>query len=333
MLLKKMTQTFGVSGCESLVVDLIQGELQAFADEIIVDALGNCIVCKKGSGENKKRVMIAAHIDQIGFCVIGIDDNGFLRVRPVGGISVPASHTCRVVLENGVRGVLYTEENDWSKNDHDKLYIDIGAKDKADAESMVSLGAMVSYEGDFVELANGRCLSHGFDDRIGAYIMVESFKKLAQPYNDLYFSFSVQEEVGIRGTKVAAHRINPDVGMAFDIGGAYDTPGCKVANMGQAKLGGGASIKVMDAHMISDRALNQLLISLAKENNIPHQTEVATGGGTDGAMIQMAQQGARSTTISIPTRYGHSMSEMVDLFDVNACIDLCVAFCNDRIDL
>ena len=333
MLLEKITQTFGVSGREKPVVDLLIGELKAYADDIGVDALGSCTVTKYGRGERKKRVMIASHIDQIGFCVTGVDAKGFVRVRAVGGISAVTSHCGRVVFQNGVKGVMYSEESDWSKNDFEKLYIDIGAKDREDALSMISLGNMAAYEGSLVSLANGRYLSRAFDDRIGAYIMVESFKRLAQPYNDLFFSFSVQEEVGIRGTKVAAHRIAPDVGLAFDIGGAYDTPGCRIADMGQSELGKGAAVKIIDGHMISDERLNRFLISVAEENSIPYQIEVASGGGTDGAMIQLAQEGVPSTTISIPTRYGHSMSEMIDIHDVNACIDLCAAFCDGEIRL
>ena len=327
MLLEKMTQTFGVSGREGAAVNFVKEFLTPYADDIITDAMGSLILVKNGYGENKKKLMAAAHIDQIGFCVTGVDDKGFLRVRPMGGINIATTHTSRLTFQNGVRGIIYAEENDWSKNDLTKLYVDIGAKNQKDALSMVSVGDFASYEGDLVELANGRFLSHGFDDRIGCYILAESFQKIEKPYNDIYFSFSVQEELGIRGTKTAAFRVNPDVGIAFDIGGAYDTPGCPVAGMGNAVLGGGASLKVVDGWMVSDEKLNLFLENMCKEKNIPYQKEIASGGGTDGAMIQAARDGIKSTTISIPTRYGHSPSEMVDMFDVDACIQLLKSFC------
>lgn len=327
MLLEKMTQTFGVSGRECAAVDFVKELLAPFADEVMVDAMGSLILVKKGNGSHKKKIMAAAHIDQIGFCVTGVDDKGFLRVRPMGGINIATTHTSRLVFQNGIRGVIYAEENDWSKNDLTKLYVDIGAKSQKDALSLVSVGDFASYEGALVELANGRFLSHGFDDRIGCYILAESFQKQEIPYNDLYFSFSVQEELGIRGTRATAFRVNPDIGIAFDIGGAYDTPGCNVMNMGNAVLGGGASIKVVDGWMVSDEKLNLFLENMCKEKKIPFQKEIASGGGTDGAMIQAARDGIKSTTISIPTRYGHSPSEMVDMHDVNACIELLNGVC------
>jgi len=329
MLLEKMTQTFGVSGREKPAVEMVKELLSPYVDQVVVDALGSLILYKKGNGANKKKLMVAAHIDQIGFCVTGVDANGFLRVRGVGGISLSATHTCRVTFQNGVRGVILAEENDWTKNDLSKLYIDIGAKDQEDALSMISLGDMASYEGELVQLANDRFLSHGFDDRIGCYIMAECLLSLreASPYNDLYFSFSTQEEVGIRGTRSAANRIQPDIGIAFDIGSALDTPGEKLSGLGNAVLGGGASIKLMDAGMISDEGLCRYLKELCEDKGIKTQYEVAAGGGTDGAMIQAAGEGVRATTISIPTRYGHTASEMVDMGDVNACIALLQEAC------
>lgn len=327
MLLRDMTQTFGVSGREKPAVEMVRELLAPYADEVIIDALGSLIVVKHGHGANKKRLMAAAHIDQIGFCVIGIDDKGFIRVRGVGGISVPATHTCRVVFQNGVRGVICAEETDWAKNELHKLYIDIGAKSKEEAMSMVKLGDMISYEGELTELANGRYLSHGFDDRIGCYIMAETLMKQDKPYNDLYFSFSSQEEVGIRGTRSAAQRIKPDIGIAFDIGSSFDMPGCREAGLGNAVMGGGASIKMIDAAMISDEGLVAFLGEMCTEKSIAHQYEVAAGGGTDGAMIQAAGEGVRAVTISIPTRYGHTASEMIDIYDVNACIELLGGAC------
>lgn len=328
-LLNTLTQLHGVSGRERKVAAFIKEQMAPYADEIKIDRLGSCIVYRKGYGEKKQKFMAAAHTDQVGFCVLGADSRGFLRVRASGTIFTDTSLTNRVVFENGVKGVVVSYPNNNAENNRDltNIVIDIGATNAEEALSLVPISTMACFDCDMIELANDRLCCKAFDDRIGVYIMMEAMQRIEKPYHDLYFSFSVQEEVGIRGTQMAAQGILPDFGVAFDIGGSYDEPTDKLYGFQNAVMGKGASIKVMDNYAISDELLNDHLVSLCKQNNIPYQIDVGTFGGTDAAMIQRSGSGARATTVSVPTRYGHSQSEIIDKKDVNACIELLIKVC------
>ncbi len=328
-LLKTLTALHGVSGREKEVAAFIQKEMAPFADEIKIDRLGNCIVYRKGNGEKKQKFMAAAHIDQIGFCVLGADSRGFLRIRPSGTIFSDNIMSNRVVFANGRKGVVTCYPNANAENNRDltNWVIDIGATNAKEALELVPVSTMGCFDCDMIELANNRLASKAFDDRIGVYIMMEAMRHIEKPYHDLYFSFSVQEEVGIRGTQVAAQGILPDFGIAFDIGGSYDEPEDRLYGFQNAVIGNGASIKVIDGWTISSEELNQHLIKICEDNQIKYQIDVGTAGGTDAAMIQRAGAGARATTISVPTRYGHSQSEVIDMNDVNAIIEILIKVC------
>ncbi len=332
-LLNALVQLHGVSGREQKVASFIKEQLAPYADEITIDNLGNCIVYRAGCGAKKKKFMAAAHTDQIGFCVQGADEQGFLHVRPAGAIFADNINSNRIVFQNGVKGVVVMHpENDLAKAPRDisRFVVDIGAVSAKEALSLVPLGMMGCFDAEMIQLANDRLCSKAFDDRIGVYIMMEAFRQIEKPYHDLYFSFSVQEEVGIRGTEVAAYRVAPDFGIAFDIGGSYDEIGDKLSGLGCAVIGKGASIKVIDGYTISDELLNNHLFALCEKYGIACQTDVGTGGGTDAAMIQRAQNGARATTVSVPTRYGHTQSEVIDMKDVDAIIALLIKVCSEE---
>lgn len=321
MLLKDLTQAFGVSGYEREIGCVIKENIREYADEIIEDALGSIIALKKGCGEAKKRIMVSGHMDEIGFMTLKITDDGYVKVRNVGGISAFTSYMDRVRFRNGTYGIIGCEEkiDKIAPGDISKLYIDIGAVSKEDALKYVSIGEPACYVGEYQELKNNCVTAKALDDRIACYIMIEALKKMVNPYNDIYFVFSVQEEVGLRGATAAANRVNPDIGVGIDIGGSADLPNEKHGN---AVLGGGAAIKVMDESVICDEYLVSEMVRCSEENKIKYQLDVMAGGGTDAGAINKSNYGVKSCGIDIPTRYGHSPNGIVSMGDVDACIDL-----------
>lgn len=316
-LLKKLTQCNAPSGRESGITQIIGEEAQKYADEIYTDAMGNLIVHKKGSG---KKLMFAAHCDEIGVVVTFIDDNGFLRFADVGGLYTKYLAGRKVCFENGTVGVIGTEPNN-DKNALAKMYIDIGAKNKEEACKCVSIGDMAAFTGEFYRQGK-RIISKALDNRCGCYVLLEALKRVKTD-NDLYFVFTVQEEVGLRGARTAAYAIRPEMAIAVDITDTGDTP--KAAQMA-VKLGGGAAVKVMDYSVICSGEVRELLVSLAEKNNIKYQMEIMTDGGTDAGVIHFSASGVKTGGISIPTRYVHSPSEMIDSDDLKACIDLLTVF-------
>jgi len=320
MLLKELTQAFGVSGYEKEIREVIKSAVKDYADEITVDAIGNLIVLKKGTGENKKKIMAAAHMDEIGFQVMKIEDKGFIKVRGLGGIPVGVSVMNRVKFRNGTMGVFSsTVKIDEIKNDIKKLYIDIGAQSKEEAEKYVKVGDVACYDGEYVELKENNVIAKALDDRIGCYIAIEALKKLNNPYNDVYFVFTVQEEVGLRGATVAAERVKPDLGIALDVTVAFDYPN---SGEGSNTLGGGAAIKISDGSVLCDEYLVDEMIKCAEENSIKYQRDIIDAGGTDAGAINRSYFGVKASGISVATRYVHGPNCFVNMKDTEACVEL-----------
>ncbi len=324
-LLRKVAYAHGVSGYEKKVAEVICDEIAAYTDEQYRDALGNLIAVKHGNGQGKK-IMLCAHMDEIGFMVTFIEEKGQLRIAPVGGIGFVASAYDRVISENGIRGLIVPEGRvKASEYAADKFYIDIGAKSKKEAEKKVKIGDVFRFDSDIVRLCGKRVCGHPIDDRIGCVIMIEIAKLLADKKinDDIYYVFSVQEEVGLRGSKTASFAVAPDIALAFDVTGTGDVPGA--APMACA-VGNGAAIKVKDSSVICDQALVGELVEVAKAEKIKYQLEILTYGGTDTASMQMSGAGSRAGALSIPTRYIHSANEMLDLGDAEACVALTAAY-------
>jgi len=317
-LLKRLMYASGVPGREDKIREAIKKEVEPYADEITVDPVGNLIARKKGNG---KKIMLCAHMDEIGFFATFIDDSGFIKVSPVGGINATACAFGEVVSENGVRGVIIPEGTDKPKVEN--MFIDIGAKTKKQAEKKVKVGDYFVAAPNFKRLMGNRYIGRPFDDRVGCAILVEALKSVKKTDNDLYFVFSTQEEVGSRGSKPASYSIAPDIGLAFDVTGTGDVPGAKAM---ACKLGGGAAVKIKDSSVICHTGLVETLCALAEENKIPYQREILLYGGTDTSSMQLAGGGTRAGALSIPTRYIHSGVETCDLSDVKACADLATAF-------
>lgn len=321
-LLKKLCSTFSPSGSEERITNLIYNEVKDFADEIKRDVLGNLIVRKKGNG---KKIMLAAHTDEIGVAVTFIDDNGFLRFGAVGGINPIYSLYQRVEFANGTIGVISYEENiDSVKNINiSKMFIDIGAKNKSEAEKMVSIGDFASFKSEFHNNGN-RVFSKALDNRAGVYVLIETLKNIKNQENDLYFVFTSQEEVGLRGARVSAFGIDPDIAIAVDVTDTGDTPNCKTMAV---KLGGGVAVKVKDNSVICDKEVRESLIKCANDNDIDYQLEVLAFGGTDAGAIHTTKSGIKTGGLSIPVRYIHSTCETADFDDIKSAVKLLTLYC------
>ncbi|GFN37129.1 M42 family metallopeptidase [Tepidimicrobium xylanilyticum] len=326
-LLKELVDTYGPSGNEKPIRDYIISQVQDYVDEIEIDDLGNLIARIKGNG---KRIMVAAHMDQIGLMVTHIDDKGFLRFTNIGGISPYITMSQQVIFENGTIGVISLEPiEDISKLKLSDMYIDIGANSKEEAEKKVSIGDICVYRSQFGE-NNDVVFSGSLDDRVGCFVAIEAIKQIKNPNNDLYFIFTVQEEVGLRGAKTSAYKIDPHIGIAIDVTGSGDTPKARTFAIGLNK---GTAIKVKDNSIITHPKLRQIMIDIAKENNIPYQLEVLEYGGTDSGAIHLTKEGVPTGAISIPTRYIHSTIEMAAKSDVLNSIKLLIKLLEYEFDI
>ncbi len=313
-LLKTLTETFGPSGHEDEVRKVILREVKPLADEVRVDALGNLIARKKPAkgAKNPKRIMLAAHMDEIGVIASHIDKKGFVRFTNVGGTFGRYTLGARVRFMNGAIGVVGYDR--WEDLDGvlpiHKMYIDVGAAGRKDCP--VHVGDFGAFERSFVEMGN-RLVAKSMDDRVGVTVLIETLRNIKSTPNDLYFIFTTQEEVGARGAGSAAYSIDPEIGIAVDVTATGDTP----ASMKMAmELGKGPCVKIRDVGMLSDPRVVEWMTKTAEEAKIPYQREVLLVGSTDARAIQISRAGVMTGGLSIPCRYVHSASEMVDFNDV-----------------
>lgn len=328
-LLKKTCEIPGAPGFEQRIRSFVQNEIAPFVDEMTTDSMGSIIAVKKG--RTPKKVMVAAHLDEISFIVTHIDDDGFLRIHTLGGFDPKTLTAQRVIVHGrhdviGVMGskpihIMKPDERTKAPQLHD-YFIDLGMK-KEEVEKLVSVGDPVTRERELIEM--GDCVnSKSIDNRVSVFILIEALRELKEvelPF-DLYAVFTVQEEVGLRGAISSSHRIDPDFGLAIDTTIAFDVPGAQPHEM-ITKLGSGAAIKIMDSSVICDYRMVRYLKETADKNNIKWQPEILTGGGTDTLGIQRSgKHGAIAGAISIPTRHIHSVIEMAHKEDIRNCIDL-----------
>jgi putative aminopeptidase FrvX len=327
-LIKKLVEASGPSGFEDGIRELIRPEIERHADEIKIDAMGNLIALKRGDGSGKK-VMIAAHMDEIGVMVTHITEEGFLRFTNIGGIYPRTLWGSRVVFPNGAVGVIYSDRIAEREKVHplDKHFIDVGATGPSDCP--VKVGDTASFLRAFLAQGN-RLTSKSMDDRIGCVVGIETLKRLKDTPHATYFVFSVQEEVGTRGALVAANEIDPDVGIAIDVTRTGDVP--KSGDMAVG-LGRGPAIKVKDSGMIAHPGLVKLMRERAEAGGIPYQMEVLEAGTTDARSIQIANGGSAAGCVSIPCRYIHTQSETVDADDVENAVKLLVEVLSNPIEL
>jgi endoglucanase len=319
--IKKLVEAWGPSGFEHHVRALIQEEIAGLADEMRTDPVGN-LICRMGSGGVK--IMIAAHMDLIGLLLTNQDDRGFFRFSNLGGLRPDTLLGNRVRFENGAIGVIGREGRFWPDGVPalDTFYVDL--HDGNDGSAGVQVGDAAGFHRPLEERGN-RLIAKSFDDRIGCAIAIETMRRLhngrSTPH-EVYFVFTVQEEVGLRGARPAAFGLAPDLGIAIDITSSGDTP--RAMERMDVALGKGTAIKVQDAGLIVPPAVKKLMIARAEEAGIPYQLELLQAGSTDAAGISISGAGAPSGCISIPTRYVHTVSETIDMRDVTASVDLLV---------
>ena len=328
-LFKSICEVAGAPGYEKRIRDLVIKEVSPLVDEVKINNMGNVYAIKKG--KNSKKVMVGAHMDEIGFIVTHIDDKGFLRFHTLGGFDPKTLTSQRVIVHGkedvvGVMGskpihVMSPEE----RNKNPKItdyFIDLG-RPKEEVEKLVSIGNPITRYSNFIEM--GDCINcKSIDNRVSVFVLIETLRNLKNqevPY-DIYGVFTVQEEVGVRGANVYALDIKPDFGFGLDTTIAYDLPGAQ-AHEQITKLGEGAAIKIMDASTICDYRMVDYMKETAEKHQIKWQHEILPAGGTDTAGIQrMNEGGAIAGAVSIPTRHLHQSIEMAHKSDIDASIKL-----------
>lgn len=340
-ILKDLLMTPSPSGSEQPIIKKMAMFLKEYIDELTIDNYGNLIALKYGANSNKK-LMLAAHADEVGMMVTHIDNNGFLSFQEIGGIDTNLLPGQRVEIHNHqgvVTGIIgkkpiHLQDRDAKAKDYDAedLWIDIAAKDKEEAESKVEVGDYITYQTQPVVLQHDVWTSKALDDKVGLLTLVEVAKALdgKQPAMDVYFVASVQEELGARGIRTAALGINPDYGIAIDVTHATDYPTCSPQKSGEIKVGNG--IVIAKGPNIN-KTIGRKLIDLAKQQNIKYQIEpIARPTGTDANFMQVSGTGVKTALLSIPCRYMHSPNEIVSLVDVNEGVRLLTHFCDVELD-
>lgn len=326
-LIQTLNAAHGPSGDEGGIRERLAELARPLADEISTDTMGNLIVRKLGSGP---RVMLCAHMDSIGFIVTHVEENGFLRVGRLGGISPKEAAYTPVRFAGGVRGVIVPEEKaDFGKLKLDECYVDIGAKDRETALKAVAVGDTMIYDSPCFT-NQGKVVSPYMDNRISCAILLKVLEEMELCPNDLYVVFTVQEEVGLRGAKPAAWAVDPDYAVVVDVTDVDDTPGSE--KCGTVRLGKGPAIKIMDSSVICHPDMIQKLESQAKTLDMPTQRDIMRAGGTDAGVMHTTRIGVRTGGVSVPCRYIHTPVEMADLEDARDCAKLLCAFVQSKLE-
>lgn len=328
-LIRKLVETIGPSGYEAAVREVVRTEIEGLVDEIKVDSLGNLITRKGQRSADGMRVMLSGHMDEIGVMVTHVDEKGFVRFTTIGGVSPATCIGGRVKFLHGTSGLIYMErlENSDRLPSMDQLYIDVGASSRETCP--VKVGDVAVFDRPFLDL-NGRLVSKAMDDRIAVAVMIQALKECQTSPHELYFVFSTQEEVGLRGATTAAFGVDPELALAVDVTRTGDTPkGVKM----EVALGKGPAIKVRDSGMLADPRVVRWMVETAERSGIPYQLEVLEAGTTDARAMQLTRAGVPAGCLSIPTRYIHSPSEMVDYNDVHQSVRLLVELISHPVSL
>lgn len=336
-LLKSLCETPGVSGHEDAMRALVTRELQSLTDTLTVDTLGNLVATKNGTGG--PRIMLAAHMDEIGFLVKFVDDKGFLRLQPVGGWD-PRTMVAQRVYVQGFTGETLlgtlmpaakpihqlTPEERSKPAKIEEFFVDLGLPGSR-VKELVEIGDPVTMART-TERVGGNVVSKSLDDRLCVFVMIEALRAVGAHQAEIIAVATVQEEVGVRGAITAAQALKPDVGVALDVTLANDFPGPPEHEY-VSKLGDGPAINIMDSMSISNPKLVKHLRRVAEQNSIPYQLDMLLGGGTDAAGIQKVGAGIPIVTLSVPTRYIHTVNEMASVSDIEASITLLARYLED----
>lgn len=332
MMLKELCLINGTSGREEKVREYIISKLPADC-EYRVDSLGNLICGKKGKNRAGSKVMLCAHMDEVGFIVTYITDDGMLKISPVGGIDERVVFGRSVVLENGKKGVIGGKAIHQTVGDEAEklpkisdMYVDIGASSKKEAETLANIGESVYFDSDYIEFGDGFIKSKAIDDRAGCKILIDLLSSRAE--YDFTACFFVQEEIGTRGSGPAAFSVAPDYAIVLESTTASDISGVE-GNKKVCLLGGGAVVSYMDRGTVYDAELYRRTMSLAKEHGIKVQTKTVVAGGNDAAAIHKSGAGVKTVTVSIPTRYIHSPSSVAKAEDIESVKKLASLLCGE----
>jgi tetrahedral aminopeptidase len=333
-LIQQLVETPGPSGYENQVRSLVRAAVEPHADEIQVDAMGNLIARKGTRQKDGQRIMLSAHMDEIGIIVTHVDENGFLRFTNLGGVRAYNHIGGRVRFLDGTLGVIGMERlaNPTEMPSLERLFIDVGAASRQDCP--IKVGDVAAFDRPLMVIQgkNGqeRLVAKAMDDRISVAVLVQTLRSIKKSPHELYFVFSVQEEVGLRGATTAAYAIDPEIGIAVDVTLTGDTP--KATKM-EVSLGKGPAIKVRDGGMLSDPRIVDWMVRTAEKAKLPYQLEILEGGTTDARAMQISRAGMPAGCISIPCRYVHSPSETVDLADVQNAVKLLSALVSGAVNL
>jgi endoglucanase len=333
-ILEKLSNACGIAGREEEVRSLMNKLLKPHVDEVKEDKLGNVIGIKRGK-KNAPKVMLAAHMDEIGLLVKTISKEGFIQFAKIGGIDdrILLAQNVIVYTEKGpLHGIIGSKPPHIQKEEerkrvltYDELFIDVGAENQEEAKKMgVRIGDPIGFDVKFSKIGKDVVIGKAFDDRVGCAAMIEAMKHLKNTECTIYAVGTVQEEVGLRGATTAAFGICPDIGIALDVTVAGDMPGVKEAEA-PIKMRKGPSLTVADFGLITHPKVLRLLVDAAEENKIPYQLETGLPGSTDAARISLTREGVPCGVISIPTRYIHSPSSLLSLKDVENAVKLTVA--------
>jgi len=341
-LLRKLSNAHGVSGSEGSVFSVIKKELKGHVDEIREDPMGNLIAIKKG---NKFKVMLAAHMDEIGLMVKYIDDRGFIRFVTLGGWYGPTLYSQRVIFHT-VKGPLYgviggkpphmMDEDERKKGVKiEDMFIDVGASKREEVEKLgIEIGTPITIDREFTELAGERVTGKAFDNRAGVAMLIKTLKEVKSPLT-IYAVFTVQEEVGLKGARTSAYALDPDCAIATDVTIPGDHPGIEMKDA-PCEMGKGPVITIVDSSgrgLIASRKMVNWLRAAAEANQVNVQLEVGSGGTTDATAIHLTKGGIPSTTVSIPSRYIHSPCEVLDLHDIEEGVVLLTTALSKKPDL
>jgi tetrahedral aminopeptidase len=334
-LLRALCAAPGIAGREDRVRALVIDEVRPLVDELRVDALGSVVATKRGDGP---RVMVAAHMDEIGFFVSHIDDRGFLRLQPVGGFDARvlvaqrvlvhgfAGSTLRGAVQPGTKPIHILEKDEIKPVKMEELFVDVGLPVERVREA-IEVGDFVTLDRE-LETAGDCVMSKSLDDRVGVFVMIEALRAMGETSAEIVAVATTQEEVGLRGALTSAYAVQPDIAVALDTTLALDIPGMPT-EMAVTHIGKGVAIKVMDSSHIAHPLLLRHFRDLAEANDIPYQLEILPRGGTDAGSMQRVRGGAPAITLSIPSRYVHTVNEMANRDDIAAAIALLARFLED----
>ena len=333
-LLKELCEESGAPGFEDRIRDIYRREVTPLVDRVETDGLGSVIAIKHGVGENPRKVMLAGHLDEIGFVVKYIDEEGFVRLQPLGGFDAKTLIASRIRIRTQEHGDLMgvigtkpihvlTDEERKKLPELDDLFVDVGLDGK-EARSRIAIGDPATLQADFIHVGDF-ITAKSIDNRASIYTLVEALRRCKESQVEIYAVATAQEEVGLRGATAAAHRIAPDIGVAIDVTLACDVPGTK-PEQHVSQLRKGAAIKILDSSFIAAPKLVSHFKDLAQRHGIPHQMEILPRGGTDAGGIQRAADAVPSITLSIPTRYLHTTVETIYAPDLEAVVDLLARF-------